>query len=1280
MDMRIAQARRLGGAGRRALHWVVAAALTLTVLAAVELTSTPAARAADVPWTCTPTAYLFQAPTGTPTNVYSVNLVTGANTQVGTIAGNYVNAVGFNVIDHYMYGWNQTGDQLVRINADFTLTNLGVPRNSSTVMDRTGDWTTGEVTDAGIMWLLQGGTGKWAQVNLTTSPPALIATGTAAGPANTTLPADWAMVGGTLYGVVKGSNANNNTTAYLLSFNPSTKQFTNLGVLTGVTGGGPSFGAVYSDGTYIYAGNNQSGIIYRINPSTRAVINLAQGPISQMNDGSMCHTPVPTVTLVKNVGGRLVPDDQFEVSLVDPSGATVASATTSGTATTASTSDTPVVSGATYTIIDRLTPGSTSSIGDYTGTLACLVSGTGIGTASPGIAAWTLTIQGSNQYVCTVTNTPVPRSPGLSLVKSVSPQGAGALTVGNELTYRYVATNTGNVTLTDVRTTETQFSGTGTPPDLATCTIASLAPGDSLTCSATYTVTQEDVDAGSLTNTAIAHGTDPDGDDVPSNESSTSLTEAPDPALTLTKTAFPLLVQQAGTTVTYTFLVENTGTVTVNTVAIDEETFTGSGSLSAATCAATTLIPGGRTTCTATYVVTQADLDAATTITNTATATGRDPTGELVTSPEDDADIVPLQNPLLSVSKSADPTTVDTAGDTVTYTFDVSNDGNTTISGLTIAEDAFSGTGAPPTLTCAATTLAPGATTSCTGVYTVTQADIDAGTITNSGHASGTTPGGDPVDSTPDDAVVGVVPVQALDLVKSADPTTVSAPGDTVVYTYEVTNNGSQTVTNLAIAELFGGAGTAPTATCLVTTLTVGASTTCTATYTVTQTDIDAGTITNTAHATGTDPAGNEVVSNDDDADVTAVRTPAMTIVKTADTRLVTAVGQTVTYSYLVTNTGNVTLTAVGVVETSFSGAGRAPLPTCPPAAASLAPRASVTCTATYVVVAADLDGGTLRNVAYATGTQPNGGGSTRSDPDEADVPTIAADRATPRIGTTTSAKRVRPGERFFDRVRVSGLAGTSRVTAVARLYGPFPSRATATCQPATLARAVTWRVRNGTSSSPKVRVSAPGVYTWQVTTSANPANLSATHACGLTSETTTVAKPVYIAPLVNGGFSGTILQRPSQRIAPVTVSLPAIGLHAPVVTASTRKGRMNLPDDVAEIGWLRRSAGAADAIGTTVIGGHVSDRHDRPGAMYRLSRAKRGQLITVTVQGRKQRFKVTGTATYVRGRRLPQRYFATTGRHRLVLISCTDRIITAGGHFHYARYQVVVATQVRSR
>ncbi len=181
--------------------------------------------------------------------------------------------------------------------------------------------------------------------------------------------------------------------------------------------------------------------------------------------------------------------------------------------------------------------------------------------------------------------------------------------------------------------------------------------------------------------------------------------------------------------------------------------------------------------CTATYTVTQADIDAGS-ITNTATGAARLPADEAVDSPPSSITVPATQTPALTVVKSASPTTVAAVGDAVTYTFHVTNTGNVTVSAIAIDETAFSGSGTAPVVTCPPGPLAPGASVDCTATYTVTQADIDAGSITNTATATGTPPAGAlaPV-SPPSTATVPATQSPALTMVKSASPTTVAAVG-----------------------------------------------------------------------------------------------------------------------------------------------------------------------------------------------------------------------------------------------------------------------------------------------------------------------------------------------------------------------------------------------------------------------------------------------------------------------------------------------------------------------
>ncbi|MEN2741923.1 hypothetical protein ABCS02_29420 [Microbacterium sp. X-17] len=230
----------------------------------------------------------------------------------------------------------------------------------------------------------------------------------------------------------------------------------------------------------------------------------------------------------------------------------------------------------------------------------------------------------------------------------------------------------------------------------------------------------------------------------------------------------------------------------------------------------------------------------------------------------------------------------------------------------------------------------------------------------------------------------------SLSLTKTASPATIADAGDTVTYTYTVTNTGNTPLTGVGVTETaFTGTGTAPVPNCPSTTLAPGASEQCTASYDATAADIDAGTISNTAVAGGQDAVAGAVSSPAATADVTAAQAPSLTLDKKADPTSITGAGQPITYSFVVTNTGNVTLTAVGITEQSFSGSG-GPLTVMCPADTTLAAGASLTCTADYESTDADYAAGSITNTAVADATDPTGA-AVRSAASTAVVDTIHA-------------------------------------------------------------------------------------------------------------------------------------------------------------------------------------------------------------------------------------------------------------------------------------------------
>ncbi len=81
------------------------------------------------------------------------------------------------------------------------------------------------------------------------------------------------------------------------------------------------------------------------------------------------------------------------------------------------------------------------------------------------------------------------------------------------------------------------------------------------------------------------------------------------------------------------------------------------------------------------------------------------------------------------IDKTTTTSTYSAVGDTITYDFAVTNNGNVTLTDVTI-NDALAGLSAISCTGGPITSLAPGATVDCTATYTVTQADLDAGSVT----------------------------------------------------------------------------------------------------------------------------------------------------------------------------------------------------------------------------------------------------------------------------------------------------------------------------------------------------------------------------------------------------------------------------------------------------------------------------------------------------------------------------------------------------------------------
>ncbi|WP_236642010.1 Ig-like domain-containing protein [Dokdonia sinensis] len=502
-----------------------------------------------------------------------------------------------------------------------------------------------------------------------------------------------------------------------------------------------------------------------------------------------------------------------------------------------------------------------------------------------------------------VTVTDVSAMAQLTFAKASSSTGNN---VGDIITYTFEVTNTGLVTVDNITIDDPVLGITDLP-----VTPSSLMPGEVGTATATYTITQADVDAGEVVNSATATGQDPDGNDVTdvsdsgnpaddtgAGDDETVTTITSNPELTFVKTS-QALGTEVGDIIVYTFTVTNTGNVTIANITVSDPIV----GVTNLPISPDTLASGETGTAMVNYTITQADVDLGFVV-NTATTSGTDPDGNPVddtsdsgnpgddTGADDDETVTSLSpNPNLDLRKTGVAVDINgngiiDAGDEIQYTFTIRNNGNVTVTGITINDPILTVVGGP-------IDLDPGQTdaTTFTGVYTIMQADVEAGQVLNQATALGTDPSGvsvsdvsdDPSDDTNVDAdsdgdfedptIVPIEIITNLDLLKTATAIDVNADGlitagDQIQYVFSVTNNGNVGVFGIVIGDPIITVVGAP----IDLQPSETDSTTFTALYTITALDQENGSVINSATAEGVSVMGVDVVDiSDDPNDLTNV-------------------------------------------------------------------------------------------------------------------------------------------------------------------------------------------------------------------------------------------------------------------------------------------------------------------------------------------------------------------------------------------------------------------------
>ena len=407
------------------------------------------------------------------------------------------------------------------------------------------------------------------------------------------------------------------------------------------------------------------------------------------------------------------------------------------------------------------------------------------------------------------------------------------------------------------------------------------------------------------------------------------------------------------------------------------------------------------------------------------------------------ADDIPVSNPNFTVVKAV-TTTVDgkvktsgyKLGETVNYQITVTNTGNLTLNNLQVEDvrDKANATSVnenttstvPGTDMSASTpanwngatgtiaSLAPGASIVLSYSHAITEDDIENGgiknvvTVTTDDPTSDTDPKAK-LTRTDTETITTVSADAKLTLVKEVATKDESGKaklsgyklGEEISYSVTLTNTGNLTVNNVVFTDdhiadyskvtVSGATGTPSVSETGINVgdMTPGQAITFTYSYTVVEGDIWATKVTNKAEAAGT-YNGTAVAASDTKTVATDAVTPAIDVTKTiVDNRQLSGTyyteGETVNFTMVVKNTGNVSLKNVTVTDSQFAAADLTIVDVendgyhvstddnnVAVLDAVLAPGASVTLTAHYTVQLDDLGNKTLTNTAVAEGTAKN--------------------------------------------------------------------------------------------------------------------------------------------------------------------------------------------------------------------------------------------------------------------------------------------------------------------
>lgn len=198
---------------------------------------------------------------------------------------------------------------------------------------------------------------------------------------------------------------------------------------------------------------------------------------------------------------------------------------------------------------------------------------------------------------------------------------------------------------------------------------------------------------------------------------------------------------------------------------------------------------------------------------------------------------------------------------------------------------------------------------------------------------------------------------------------------------------------------------------------------TCTGDYAITQADLDKGSVSFAATATIYTISSSPITTN-----VATVPAKALSLQKVADPASYYQIGLTIKFNYTIKNIGSTQLAPGPFTITDSAINNNTPF-TCGAADATIAPTATLTCSQTYTITAADMNAATITSTATAAG-----GGANPSQPVAI---TLTKTTPPPLAKGATIQHKVVKGEWLWQIARCYGADPTKTVAANSQLANP---------------------------------------------------------------------------------------------------------------------------------------------------------------------------------------------------------------------------------------------------